>query len=797
MTVLPADSATSQRQSLWREVAKDLFVFLVYLTLAIQATWPLARGLSTWISDAGDPFLNTWILDWVMHAAVTPSASIWQAPIFHPSRFALAMSENLFGIALVMAPFRALGLSPLEIYNVAILLGFAFSAYGGFVLCRLMVRSLVPAMIGGFLYGFALIRFSHLPHLQHVWGGWLPVLLAALVHYQRRPGWKRALLFGAALFMNGLTNVHWFLFGSVTAALTLLLMIVFDRDGIRIRRWTPLILAGGFSLLCMIPVLQPYRTVSKLYGMKRDKSETRFYSATWRDWLVAPDYSRHYGDLSAIEARHAERQLFPGFMTLLLAAAGTLLAATPALRPATTAHSPPSTKLLKTLDVLIVALAILSYFGAVSRHGQSGEDDRFFSLVSGSVPFVLALILLVWRLSLRFPLGWGGDERRSLRTTLERANKPLGLWLSLLWTVVGVVGSLGLNAFFHSSLFSLSVFRSLRAPSRWAFIACIGLSVLSAYGALALTRRWKTRSTQLVIGGLLGLLCWVDLQEDLGWTRVHPATPAVYQWLADAPIRGAVLELPMDSWLTFEFLLRATTHHRPLVNGTSGFETPLHHELRGMTSADPIPAGLVSRLEAISCSLLIIHANLMPQHGLLQWLKGEIRSGRLAFVRRFDHDISGDYVFAITRVEPEWIRLAGSETADAAGQSPQQNLERFLSATGEVYNSIPFGLLEKPQNGAELRGPLTVYGWAFAPAGVASVNILFEAGRVSVPAVLEERAEITARFPWYPKTPKPGFLLEMKRRPKGVSADTDVQVEVVDNDGRKTYLRGAFIRWFR
>jgi len=752
------------------------------------------------ISDAGDPFLNTWILDWVMHAAVDRSASIWQAPIFHPSRYALAMSENLFGIAMVMAPFRALGLNPLEIYNVAVLLGFAFSAYGGFVLCRLLVGSSVAAMIGGFLYGFAPLRFDHLPHLQHLWGAWLPLMLAALVHYRRRPGWKRAILFGGAFLMNGLTNVHWFLFGSVTAALTLTCMMAFDKRKVTLRSWTPLLLAWGIALLCMVPVLQPYRTVSKLYGMKRDKGETRFYSAIWNDWLVAPPHSRHYGGLPDPETRHSERALFPGLMTVLLSVAGVLLIfpGRNGIPSIVGASPPPSEPLLRTLDVLIFLLLILSYFGAVSRRVQwSVGEVRIVSADSGAVPFALAIVLVIWRLSLRFPLAWGGDGRRSLRTLLDSANKPSGLWLGLLWTGIGVIGSLGLNAFFHASLFSLSVFRSLRAPSRWAFIACIGMAVLSAFGVASVTRRRRTRTAQLVLGVVIGVLCWVDVQQKLGWVRIHPETPAVYSWLADAPIRGAVLELPMDSWFTFEFLLRSTAHHRPLVNGTSGFITPLHAELAQMTSADVIPPDVLDKLEKISCSLIIVHSKLMPQPGLREWIRKELRSGRLAFVRRFDHDVSGDYVFAVTRVEPEWTRLVGPEARDGAGRSPHENLERFLNDSGEAYNARPFGVLEKPQNGAEFRGPITIYGWAFAPSGVSAVNILLGAGRVSIPAVLEERPEITGMFPWYPKTPKPGFVLEIERRPRGVSSETDVQVEVIDRSGKKTYLRGAFIKWFR
>lgn len=798
----PASSRTRRRLA---PLARETAVFVFFLLAAIQFTWPLAIRLSTLVSDASDPLLNTWILDWVMHAATHSGASIVHAPIFHPARYALAFSENLYGIALVMLPLRAAGLSPLEIYNAASLLGFAFSAYGCWVLCRLLTGSVAASLIGGLLYGFIPFRFDHVSHLQHVWGGWLPILFAALIWYCRQPGWWRGALFGAAFLMNGLTNIHWFLFGSVTAAVTLGLLLAMGRAGGGRRFWLPLGAATLAALIVMVPVLAPYRAASKLYKMKRGKSETRYYSATWSDWLVAPPHNRLHEGVPDPDSRDPERSLFPGLMILFLAGSGLLLtrrddsAPSASLRAGRTASlaRTPSRRLLRAMDTLIVAALVLSYFAAASRVVEWRIGGlRILSMSTAAVPFLVALVLLGWRLYLRFPENWGGEDGGSLRDVLRRSRTPAGIWIALVWVAVGVLGSLGLNGFFHGALFRLEVFRSLRVPARWSAIAYIGLATLAAYGALALMTRGGAKK-KILLFALLFTLCWVELQPRIAWAEIPPEPPAVYRWLAGAPIRGAVLELPMDHWSNFEYLYRSTAHHRPLVNGTSGFEPALHAKLAEMARGERIGEQLVSKLEEIGCSLLIVHADKIPPRGAVtgDWLRRELRSGRLAFVRRFDHDVRGDWVFALTRSEPDWVRLTGEEAADPAGRSPQQNLELYLSA-GEVYNRTAFGYLESPLTG-EVKGPLQISGWALAPDGVKQVNILFEQGRVRVPAVLGKRSDVSAAFPWYPATETPGFSKRFETRPRGVSLETPIGIEIVDGKGRRTRLRDGWVKWFR
>src|SRR5437763_9216979 len=137
---------------------REAGAFGFFLLFTIVLTWPVAVRLDTAISDLGDPLLNTWILDWDLYSITNSPAHIYDANIFYPAKYPLAYSENIFGIALVALPFYLLGFTPLAVYNIAMLLGFAFSGYGAFVLGRTLTRSTprstTAGLVAGLLYSF-------------------------------------------------------------------------------------------------------------------------------------------------------------------------------------------------------------------------------------------------------------------------------------------------------------------------------------------------------------------------------------------------------------------------------------------------------------------------------------------------------------------------------------------------------------------------------------------------------------------------------------------------------------------
>jgi hypothetical protein len=782
----------------YKSLVREVVVFAAFLALAVVLTWPFAIRINTAVPDLGDPLLNAWIVDWVCWALLHQPLDLFDAPIFHPAELPLAFSENLIGVALFALPFHLAGLPALTVYNIVFLLGFAHAAYGGWVLGRVVTRSTVPSLIAGIFFGFVSFKFDHLSHLQIVWSGWLPLMLAALIVWWRRPSAGRAALLAAAFLMNGLTNIHFLLFGSIALVLAVATLALFRVER-RWQAWLQLAVAMGIAGALLLPVLAPYREVRDLYGMKRDAAEVEWFSATWSDWLNTTTRARFYGRYMTDEVRH-ERALFPGMLPIFFLACALLLTprrAAPAESQADDGRGNPRA-LLRVLDVAIVALAALIWFGAVThRFTITSGGELLLALRGVDIPAMLLAAAVVVRLAIRFPAALGGADGRSLRTAARSSRFPDGAWAAAVWIIIGVLGSLGLNGFFHDFLFQrVEGFAALRVPARWAIITYTGLAAWSALGAAALLERRSAIGKRLLSGALL-LLAAGEVVPIIRWEHAPVDTPPVYRWLNDVRI-GPVLELPTsdDDGAQFLYLLYATKHRVPIMNGTSGFEPPVHLQLRDAYQNRHMDDDFTRLLERHGARLVIVHGDRLTNgfDQVTAWIGRAMAAGRLAFLRRFDSGLHGDYVFALTANLPDWRTYRAIGERDRAGFTPDENLSRFMKGEA-VYNATLFGRLETPRPHETHQRPLRIGGWALSPDGIRSATARIDNGRLLIPLELHERPDVVARYPWYPATPRPGFAASVPRRPKGTPRETDLQIEIVDGAGRRLHLRDLPFRW--
>jgi len=784
-----------------RPTVRELCVFLLFAVLAVGLTWPLATHMGTAVADLGDPLLNAWIVDWDVHALSHAPAHIYDAPIFFPARYPLAFSENLIGVGLVMLPFHLLGMGALPLYNLALLLGFALSGYGAYVLARTVTGALFPGILAGVFYAFVSFKFDHLSHLQIIWSGWIPLMLAALLAYWRRPAIGRAALLCGAFVMNGLTNIHWLLFGSFALVATVLFFVLCGRFPRQLRFWLQLaaaLLAGGLLLL---PILTPYRVVAKEYGMRRGSGEAAWGSATWSDWLVATPRSLLYGQVADEQVRMHERSLFPGVLVLLLGTTAFFLRRRHA-PPEESAQRPrrregwrdPVTLLL---DVLIILFAIASYIGAITADFVWTAGKHLITRFdNASIPMVVLVVLIAVRLAIRLPEIFGGGEGRTLGDGVARSRFTAEEWAAGLWVVIGVIGSLGMHAFFHRFLFHrFDAFQSIRIPARWAIIAYVGLSVWLALGVRELVERrtgWRRTSAM----ALLGLFAIADIMPRIRWEQAVADPAPLYRFIGKERV-GPTLELPVNvNGVEYLYMLGATNHHMPIANGTSGFEPPLFRTLRERGERHQMDDAYTTLLERNGVAYVAVHADYLYDQvkPTLTWLRQNLATGRLAFVRRFDHRAGGDWLFAVTRVARGYERLRAPEVPDGAGNLPSQNLTRLLDGQS-TYSTATFGYLGTPRNGDEVFKELRVAGWAFSPRGLKRVNVLIDGGNVRLPAELVENGDAKALFPWYYETPRPGFVALIPKRPKNVPKNTDIQVELIDGSGKATRLSDVTLTW--
>jgi len=647
---------------------RDLGAAAFFTALAIAMTWPLARILNRGVSDPGDPYHLTWVLDWDWYATFHQPLHLFQANIFYPTPDTLAYSEHIYGIAMFLFPLRAAGVGALTAHNIAVLLAFAFSGFAAFLLGRTVSGSTIGGVAAGIFYAYLPWRFNQLPHLQNLWGGWLPLMVVALIHCGRKPGWRSAILFGVAFLMNGLTNLHYLAFGSL-AAMVSVPIIVADR-----KQWLRIAATTAIACALLAPFLVPYARVGHT-GMQRTWAEVKGWSAKPRDWVNPTNrLYRKWFDPKP----DPELWVFPGFFGIAVAAAGI----------------------------------------AAARR-----------------------------------------ERRTLA-------------LSLLWLSIGFVGSLGVHAFFHRFLFGhVPGFRSIRVPARWAVDAYVGMTMLIAMATAWLARRSKWAGVAVAVAFLIELDA-----APIRWWCTTPEIPQVYRWLRTQ--RGPIAELPIDVTNTYTYLRFSTEHHLPTVNGLSSFVPPHIFELQRKWNDPALRGALLDELQAMGVRIVIVHGDQVPARDR-EWLRRAIETHRLAFARRFEHGVEGDWVFTFN----------GPPLQDA-------QLDRYLR--GEFsYNESSFGVVDYPHPYELVGNNALISGWALSPWGIRQVNVLLENGGVRYPAKLMPEPALHDALPWYDATTRPRFVAQFPRRPWNVGFDTDVQVELIDGRGKRTLLEGRWFWWKR
>lgn len=146
--------------------------------------------------DGGDSFINSWILAWNAHALTNPAVSVWDAPIFHPVRGALAFSEAMFGNLWITLPVQYLTGNPVFAANVLLLSSFILGAYSMFLLVSELTGNFWSGLIAGIVFSFNPYRWGHAPHLQLLPFFWAPLALIFANRFMVEP--KRGYLLGLA-----------------------------------------------------------------------------------------------------------------------------------------------------------------------------------------------------------------------------------------------------------------------------------------------------------------------------------------------------------------------------------------------------------------------------------------------------------------------------------------------------------------------------------------------------------------------------------------------------------------------
>jgi hypothetical protein len=678
--------------------ARETLVFLAFCFFTALVTWPYAAHLRDAVADPGDPYLVSWILWWDYHQTFTDPLNLFHSNLFYPFRYTLAFSEHCYGIALLFFPLFALGAQPLTVHALAIFLGFAACGYGAFRLARTLTGSTGAGWIAGIIFAFVPFRFGLMSHLPYLFSAWIPLLFEALVLFARERTKGRAAWLGVAFFMTGLTTITWLTLSLVPFAVSAAILLTrygIWRDWAFWRRGA---VALGLASLALLPFLLPYSAAAKLYNFRRSINEVKGESAQLHHWLSADNRNRIWRGLGDHLPQGGRFRLFPGLLPILLSLAAWFLAVVRVgpmkKRVDPLEVAPARTRWIWSLDALAISVLIISV--PALGTARNGILHTVYTHITSERVLALLVAVIIARFCLAYPRVLR-FHHANLIETLRSERRTDAFWLGLALTVIGFCYSLGWNFFFYRILYDvLPFFRSMRVAVRGSMFAYLGLALLAGLGAKCLAEIIRSKIPRLrpaLVFAMLATLLLFELNTSrLRFVRGEVDPDAVTLRLKETPMRGGVVVLPANGSVNHRHLLRAADHMKPMIVGTSGFNSPHEDQIEIDTRAGPIPEKLLQLFEDVPASYVVIENHLLPPERRIDYetfLTRAVVAGRLRFINRFD---GRSDLYAVVKTEPQGksegplpFALHVKDWATLIKEDPSNLLGQFRPWSHAVY----------------------------------------------------------------------------------------------------------------
>jgi hypothetical protein len=203
---------------------------------------------------------------------------------------------------------------------------------------------------------------------------------------------------------------------------------------------------------------------------------------------------------------------------------------------------------------------------------------------------------------------------------------------------------------------ALPGFEGMRAPARFAAVAMLGISGLSAIGAAALARTCMPRRPEVLLALVpLMLAEWFVVGFPGGPPVPHPV-PGVYR-TPEVRSATAIASLPeytgLPEWFNgADYLYYSTAHWRPIVNGFGRSEPTDHAAIVAGLRDFPARAG---ELRRIGVQYVVVHAGRFSDRAATL-----LAAARASAGCRLVRAIDSDYLFEMLETPP------GAPSEDAA-----------------------------------------------------------------------------------------------------------------------------------
>lgn len=627
----------------------DGLALLFFVALAIFMTWPVTPNLDHSLEQWGDALLQTWTLDWDVHALFSNPFDFANANAFYPYYNSLAFSETLIGQAILIAPVIWLTNNPVLGYNLLLLGSFALSGWGMYLLCKDLTRSRVAALGAGIIFGFFPHRFGQISHLHLLSTEWMPFCLLFLRRFMHNPptlaGQNLKVQFAhpdnspeLAADMASEVNINAEATGPVVAAQP-------PAAGKRtVSGWLNASLFGVFFGLELLS-----STYLGLFLVATVGLYLLYYLAEWA-W--------HNRDFRPARPLNWQKRLNLNKIARL----GVVL--------------------------VVVGLVVLPFyrpylavqqdlgFQRSASEVQSFSAQPFYYL---DVPKENKLNQALYRPL--FTQGWwqgsaGGERGLYLGLgamlfglvgavwAIRRARRNREALFFVILAVVAIsftfgpawqTGRFGEIPLPYALLYNyVPGFAAIRVPVRFIYVVALALAVLAAYGLAWLQQRF--RLTSLPQAGLLalGLVLllggeyWSDVNLQTSDVLTRPK-PAVESWLDAHP--DPALRVPLSGSDNSNLFLQYWTRGswRPIMNGFSGFMPPAYDALKAAVAREGFSGRLLELLQGLEVRYLVIDSadpEVKPQWSKL---KADLEKAKVGVVQQF----GSSYIYEL-KLDP-WL----------------------------------------------------------------------------------------------------------------------------------------------
>ena len=292
----------------------------ILLLLAILHTWPLATDPGRLSRHNDDEWLNAWVVSWIAHQLPRDPFALFDANMYWPSEKALAYTEPLIVPALMGAPLRWLGASPMMTHNVLVLLGLTLTALAMYRLVVAWTGDSWAGILAGAVLAFSCPMLTRLAHLQVLHFYSLPLALLCFDRLVRYATARDAAWLGLWVLCAALTSGYLVMF--VTAALGGALLArapeLWNRRGPAVV--ARLIAAAAATLAVGLALLAPYLEAQRSRPLSADAHDL----GTALSSYVTSSARLHYEYWSSglYQETLGRDPLFPGAVALALAALG-------------------------------------------------------------------------------------------------------------------------------------------------------------------------------------------------------------------------------------------------------------------------------------------------------------------------------------------------------------------------------------------------------------------------------------------------------------------------------------------